>query len=59
MPLSELNYHGDFDSRGMMEAYACHPWKRLADRSMNITDMPTLDAQDALMAKKDELVAVE
>lgn len=42
-----------------MKAYACKAWKQLTDTGNELTDLPTLNKQDALTVEEDELVAVE
>lgn len=59
MPMKRPMYDGDFASRGMLETYARRAWKRFTDTSKGLTDLPTLEGQDALMAEENEIVGAE
>lgn len=59
MPMGKTVYFGDFASHGMSDAYARKTGKRLMDTGKDVTDMPTLDEQDALIAEEGEVAAAE
>lgn len=52
-------YHEGFASLGLLEAYDSKARKRFTDTGKNLTNLPTFDEQDALMAEEGEVVAVE
>lgn len=43
----------------MSGAYASEVWKRFIENGKDLTDLPILDGQDALMAEEEEVVVVD
>lgn len=59
MPMRRTEYHGDFASLEILRAYRRKTLKRFTDSAKDLTGLPTLDEQDALMAEEEKVFAAE
>lgn len=57
IPVKRFIYYGSFADCGTSEAYVRKAWKVFVDTGKDLTDLPTMDEQDALKAEEDEVVA--
>lgn len=59
IPTKRPEYHVDFASREIWKGYARKAWKRVMDTGKDLTNLPMLDEQDALIAEEENAVATE
>lgn len=54
IPVSRPEYHKDFAGEGMLKSSLRKPWKRFTDSGKDLSELPMLDEQEALIVKKKE-----